>query len=212
MKASVKVSLMAQIEGGEVHQLGLVELEATKDGFPDSSKLTAHLEHFGAAFAAGLESAVNGRMVGRALDIDPNAEFEANLAEAKERQRPYERHGLLDGPEHVIIGSRQEGKTRLAGRWLESAPEGVERVLVVESGHVAERMNHDAGRAARSPRIISYRTLMNQGPRSGVEYGIDESVRILSDVLGLKQPPSLVTVGVAESWQSGAAPGPAAKK
>jgi hypothetical protein len=147
---------------------------------------------------------VNGeRMIGRALDIDPAPEFEEMLRLRKERHAETGNPAHLDGPEHVIVGGRAEGKTRLALKWLNDAPEGVERVLIVASGYEAEALNEQAGFPRRSPRIISFRSLRHKGPRAGVEYGIDESVRILSDLLGLKGTPRLVTVGHAEPWQTG---------
>lgn len=142
------------------------------------------------------------RMVGKALEIDPNPEFEAKLNESKKQQRRLENPNLLEGPQHVIIGSRQEGKTRLALRWLNSAPEGVERVLIVADTDTAQEMNRDLGLPRRSPRVIAYRTLISQGARKGVEYGLDESVRIIEKLLGLREPLRLITVGIAEEWQT----------
>ncbi|WP_455833732.1 hypothetical protein [Pseudarthrobacter siccitolerans] len=147
------------------------------------------------------------RMIGPALAIDPpSPEFAESLRRGQEMRQRVDHPDFLDGPEHVITGSRQEGKTRLALKWLTEAPEGTERVLVVTDQNQAEHMNADLGWAKNDPRIIGFRRLINQGARKGVQYGIDESVRILSDLLGLKEAPRLITVGHAAPWQTGKPP------
>lgn len=142
-------------------------------------------------------------MIGRALDIAPSPAFEARLKESKIRQAAMENPSLRDGPEHVIIGARQEGKTTLALKWLTECPEGVERVLLVCREDVAKHMRAECGFKANDHRIISYRTLINKGlgARREVEYGIDETVQVLMELLGLKEMPHLVTIAHAESWQ-----------
>ena len=140
-------------------------------------------------------------MIGYALEIDPpSPEFTARLADSKRRMAMH--FFPADVPEHVIIGARQEGKTRLALKWLDDAPEGVARVLVVKDSNQAEHLNMGRGRPRRDASIIGYRTLINQGARKGVEYGIDETDQILADLLGLRSSPRLVTVCHADTWQS----------
>lgn len=147
---------------------------------------------------------MNDRMIGPALAIDPpSPEFAERLRRSKESSAKYDNPSCLDGPEHVITGGRQEGKTRLALKWLAEAPEGTERVLVVTSQFVADHLKSEFGWPRNDERIIHYRRLINKGARRRVEYGIDESVRILSDLLGLKEAPRLITVGHAEPWQTG---------
>ncbi|AYN58625.1 hypothetical protein QEO74_gp02 [Arthrobacter phage Nandita] len=140
-------------------------------------------------------------MIGPALAIDPpSPEFAERLRESQARRAQIENPAHLDGPEHVITGGRQEGKTRLALKWLQSAPKGTERVLIVLNAHMAKHMKADLGWPQNDPRIVSYRQLRS---RKGVEYGIDESVHILTDLLGLSEVPRLITVGHAEPWQTG---------
>ena len=141
------------------------------------------------------------KMIGSALDIAPSPEFAVRLKLNKQHQKLFEAPSLLDGPEHVIIGGRQEGKTTLALKWLKDCPAGVERVLIVLSEEVAKHMRAESGFAVRDQRIISYRTLRNGKERPGVEYGIDETVPILMSFLGLREMPRLVTVSHAEEWQ-----------
>jgi hypothetical protein len=147
------------------------------------------------------------RKIGPALALDPpSAEFEERLRSAKKAHAQLEHPAVLDGPEHVITGGRQEGKTRLALKWLVEAPEGTERVLVVLDEDSANHLKSDQGWKRSDPRIVGFRRLQNQGARKGVEYGIDETVIILSQLLGLKETPRLVTIGHAESWQTGQRP------
>lgn len=145
------------------------------------------------------------RMIGSALAIDPPApDFAERLRWAKESRELIESPSVLDGPQHVITGGRQEGKTRLALKWLVAAPAaGVERVLVVRDEDTANYMKADQGWPRNDPRIIGFRRLQNQGARKGVEYGIDETVAILSELLGIRETPRLVTIGHAEPWQTG---------
>lgn len=146
------------------------------------------------------------RMIGPALAIDPpSADFAERLRLAKEGHARWEPPSLLDGPQHVITGGRQEGKTRLALKWLTEAPEGTERVLVVRDEDMANHLKADLGWQKNDLRILGFRRLLNQGAREGVEYGIDETVTILSQLLRLKETPRLVTIGHAESWQTGKA-------
>lgn len=144
------------------------------------------------------------QQVGSALEIDPpEPEFLEHLREAKECHALVASPRVLDGPRHVITGGRQEGKTRLALKWLTEATDGVERVLVVRDERMAMHMRMDQGWAPDDGRIVGYRRLMRGGSKRGVEYGIDESMSILADVLGLRDTPRLVTIGVAEPWQTG---------
>ncbi len=146
-------------------------------------------------------SIADGKMIGRALDICPSPEFESRLKESKLHHAAMEDPSLRDGPEHVIIGARQEGKTTLALKWLTECPEGVDRVLLVLNDDQAKHMRAECGFPVRDQRIISYRTLLDGKSRPGVEYGIDETVPILMNMLGIREMPHLVTVAHAESWQ-----------
>jgi hypothetical protein len=151
-------------------------------------------------------------MIGPALAIEPPSPEHAELLrQAQERRAQMENPAFLDGPEHVITGGRHEGKTRLALKWLTEAPEGVQRVLVVTSEVAAGYLKAECGWQKNDQRIIHFRRLINKGAAEGVEYGIDESVRILSDLLGLRDAPRLITVGHAEPWQIGAQPVAVAK-
>lgn len=141
------------------------------------------------------------KMIGSALDIASSPEFEAKLKRNKQYQKVFEAPSLLDGPEHVIIGGRQEGKTTLAVKWLMDSPEDIQRVLITRDGYTAKSIKRDLGLPVGDPRVISYRTLLNGKVRPGVEYGIDETVSILMNMLGLREMPRLVTVQHAEAWQ-----------
>ncbi|WP_315913593.1 hypothetical protein [Arthrobacter sp. lap29] len=142
-----------------------------------------------------------GKMIGSALDISGNPDFAARLTERKLRSAHMDSPTLLDGPEHVIIGGRQEGKTTLAVKWLMDSPEGIQRVLITRDDYMAKSIKQDLGLPVGGPRVISYRTLLNGKARKGVEYGIDETVPILMNMLGLREMPRLVTVQHAEAWQ-----------
>ncbi|SEE25972.1 hypothetical protein SAMN04489740_0988 [Arthrobacter alpinus] len=141
------------------------------------------------------------KMIGSALDIAPSPEFAARLKRNKQYQKVFEAPSLLDGPEHVIIGGRQEGKTTLAVKWLMDCPEGVQRVLITLNNDMAKSIKQDLGLPVGDPRVISYKTLFNGKVLPGVEYGIDETVSILTKMLGLRELPRLVTVQHAEAWQ-----------
>ncbi len=214
--------ISARIGAGESHDIGEIELPVINEVTHsvgdvaitarvrvDDAELRRCLEEFSAAVtdemtaakAPGALTYAPDRMIGKALALDPSPEFEAQLRDAKARQARLQDRGLLDGPEHVIIGARQEGKTRLALKWLLYAPEGVERVLVVADTHSADHLKTLCGLPKSDQRIISYRTLLNKGPRQGVEYGVDETAHILTAILGLKDMPRLITVGHAEAWQ-----------
>lgn len=214
--------LSARIGDGQSHDIGEIELPVVQETTHtvghvsitarvriDDDELKQRLHNFAAAVTDEMVAAKEPdilaysphRMIGSALAIDRSPEFNANLRAAKARQAQLDVSTTLDGPEHVIIGARQEGKTRLALKWLLEAPEGVERVLVVSHGNQADHLKSLHGLPKADPRIISYRTLLNKGPRPGVEYGVDETVHILTALLGLKDTPRLLTVGHAEAWQ-----------
>lgn len=144
---------------------------------------------------------ISQKMIGSALDIAPSPEFIARIKQNKQHQKLLEAPSLLDGPEHVIIGGRQEGKTTLAVKWLMESPEGIQRVLITRDDYTAKSIKRDLGLPVGDPRVISYRTLLNGKARKGVEYGIDETVTILMNMLGLREMPRLVTVQHAEAWQ-----------
>ncbi|QWY84203.1 hypothetical protein QEO77_gp02 [Arthrobacter phage Zaheer] len=147
------------------------------------------------------------RMIGSALAIDPPGPgFAERLRESRGHRVMVENPGHLDGPEHVITGGRQEGKTRLALRWLAEAPEGVQRVLVVLDEATAIHMKKECGWPLNDPRIVHFRSLIRQGSRRGVQYGIDDSVHILTTLLNLREMPRLLTISTAEPWQTGKGP------
>lgn len=132
--------------------------------------------------------------VGFALDVEPSEEHrEALRRSMKDRRRMYPADHR-EGPENVIIGGRQEGKTRLALRWLMDAPAGVNRVLIVQDQDAAQMLLSECGLPRSSDRIVGYRRHLNRGARPGVEYGVDETVTILSALLGLHEDPHLLTV------------------
>jgi hypothetical protein len=128
---------------------------------------------------------------------------EQRLHFANQDRRQLEPEWYRDGPEHVIIGGRQEGKTTLAIKWLiDGIHNSIERVLIVHNDDYARQLKADNHFAANDPRIISYRQLLNSGARKGVEYGIDEMVTILTSLLKLNETPHLVTVVHAAWWQA----------
>lgn len=219
---NLNLILSARIDGGEPHDIGTIELPVITETIEKVGDLSMtaktgidseELERRIIGFAAAVSEQITvpeasyvlthppERMIGPALAIDPSPEFDSQLRAAKARHAHLEHPALLDGPQHVITGARQEGKTRLALKWLTEAPEGVERVLVVTSTHQAESLNRKCGFKLRDPRIISYRQLLNQGARAGVQYGIDETVQILTELLNLNECPRLLTVSHAEAWQ-----------
>lgn len=215
--------ISARIGDGEPHDIGQIELPVVTEKIHtvgnvsitartrvDEAELANKLKDFAAAIGDEMADAVPERasdrlrrMIGPALEIDPpSPDFAARLAESKRQTAETFIPSVLDLPEHVIIGARQEGKTRLALKWLNDAPEGVTRVLIVKDSHQAEQLNLERGRPRRDASIIGYRTLTNQGARKGVEYGIDETDQILADLLGLRSPLRLVTVCHADTWQA----------
>ncbi|MCT2085054.1 hypothetical protein M3D75_02890 [Microbacterium enclense] len=144
------------------------------------------------------------RMIGSALEILPNAEHRAQLERHRADRELYEQGTThRDGPRHVIVGERQEGKTTIAERWLLDAPDGVDRVLVTFSLAAAGEIKHRLGLKNSDPRVISFHSLTGPGrsARPDVEYGFDETVRILEQLLRLKQPPHLITITTAAEWQ-----------
>lgn len=147
------------------------------------------------------------RMIGPALTLDPPpAEFTDHLERGHQARMQLENPNFLDGPEHVITGGRQEGKTRLALKWLLEAPEGTDRVLVVVDERTAENLKAHMGWKKNDPRIIHFRRMVNRVARKNVEYGIDDTADILTSLLGLSEYPRLITVGHAAPWQTGALP------
>lgn len=214
--------LSARIGDGESHDVGEIELPVIQETTHtvghvsitarvriDDVELNQRLQKFAAAVTDEMAAAAKpdvlvyppARMIGSALAIDPSPAFSANLRAAKRRQAGMDAATNLDGPEHVIIGARQEGKTRLALKWLTDAPEGAERVLIVTDNNTADHLKSAYGLPKNDQRIIGYRSLLNKGPRPGVEYGVDDTVHILTALLGLKEMPRLLTVGHAEAWQ-----------
>lgn len=222
ISGNLTLVISARVGAGEPHDIGEIELPVVNEVTHsvgavaitarvrvDEPELKRRLEEFAAAVTDEMSTVTApaaltytpDRMIGHALAIDPSPEFEAQLMNVKARQAQLQDRGFLDGPEHVIIGARQEGKTRLALKWLLEAPEGVERVLVVADTYSADHLKTLCDLPKSSQRIISYRTLLNKGPRQGVEYGVDETAHILTALLGLKDMPRLITVAHAEAWQ-----------
>ncbi|VXB25265.1 conserved hypothetical protein [Arthrobacter sp. 9V] len=150
---------------------------------------------------AGNSQPTETRMIGRALRLAPSRAHILGLERSTIRRRLVENPAFRDGPLHVITGGRQEGKTTLAMQWLLDAPDGTERVLVVANSDQASHIRREHGLKQKDPRIIGYRTLINQGPREGVQYGIDDTAEVLTRLLGLTETPHLLTVGYAAPWQ-----------
>lgn len=140
-------------------------------------------------------------MVGTVHELWPDPAQAARLTRFNTRRVMEESSSYRDGPSHVITGGRAEGKTTAAMRWLLDATRDTPRVLVVSSVDMASGLKHAHGIKGGDPRIISYRQLINAGPRPDVQYGIDESVDILGALLGLTSAPHLVTVTTAAEWQ-----------
>ncbi|CAN7240971.1 hypothetical protein LJR045_000972 [Microbacterium sp. LjRoot45] len=140
------------------------------------------------------------RMIGSPFDIAPDPERSAEVL----RRREFERHIAppipVDGPEHVIYGGRQEGKTWLATRWLDATPRGRRRILVTLNADMAREVN-DAAFPYGEAEAISYRQLQNRGAEEGVEYGFDDVAQLLAEVFKLHEPPRLVTICTAAPWQ-----------
>ena len=133
------------------------------------------------------------RMVGHALDFwEPDEKLLKTIKRAHDQHR-LESPQWREGAEHVIIGERQTGKTTLALEWL-TEPGSPERVLVVINEAMAEDLRERIGLPRRDRSIISYRSLVKRGPVAGVEYGIDDALDVLSNLLGLRTRPHLVTV------------------
>lgn len=221
---SIEIVISAGLRGNESSKIGTIEVpirvaEIESMGSHDVQTIldvdTAELQSRIEAFAQQAARSVNGpgierpgqcvpgRMLGFALDIADDPKFSAKLAERKADQAAYDLPSLMDGPEHVIIGARQTGKTRLALKWLTDCPAGVERVLIVSNDDVARHMRQDCGFTTTDSRIVSYRSLRSGAVKqqSNLEYGIDETVHILMDLLGLRNMPHLITMGHAEDWQ-----------
>jgi len=141
-----------------------------------------------------------GHMIGSPLDIAPDPAFAARRAEHRATYRELDHPDLLDGPEHVLVGERQEGKTTLALAWLLDASEGVKRCLLVRDVATADRLKREHGMARTDDRIRSYRQVAGGGAQRDIEYGIDETADILAQLLGIPTP-HLLTVCTAAPWQ-----------
>lgn len=139
------------------------------------------------------------RMIGSPLDIDPSPEHRSALERSAKHRRLVESPEYLDGPEHVLVGGRQTGKTRLAMRWLLSAPDGQKRVLVVPTVDYARSLKAHHGLHYNDDRIISWRQMRSRAPEPGVQYGIDDADSILAELLRVQ--PHLLTVCTAAEWQ-----------
>ncbi|NHI16852.1 hypothetical protein [Microbacterium excoecariae] len=144
------------------------------------------------------------RMIGRALDLAPDNPHRERIASNEESRAGLEPTGYRDGAVHVITGNRQHGKTTLALTWL-LEPDAPPRVLITRTREQARLLKHAAGLALSDPRILSYREVQNarHDRRAPVQYGIDESLDILTGLLGLPEPPHLITVTTATDQQAG---------
>ena len=140
------------------------------------------------------------RMLGDALDIDPDPERAAQLARAQVSAAQVEPRGLRDGAVHVITGNRQAGKTTLAMRWLleDDAPA---RVLIGSHASLANLLKREAGLATDDPRIVSWRQFQSGDRHPGIEYGIDGAAEMLTELLGLRATPALLTIATANDHQ-----------
>lgn len=145
---------------------------------------------------------ISGRLLGHPFTILNDPEHRAQWEADQARQAAID-GGFRDAPHHVIVGERQTGKTTVAEQWLMSAPDDVERILVTFSLAAAADIKHRLGLDRNDPRVISFHTLIGPGrsARPDVEYGFDETIRILEQLLRLKQAPHLLTITTAPEWQ-----------
>ncbi|WZH36258.1 MAG: hypothetical protein PIR02_16040 [Microbacterium enclense] len=188
-------------------------IENTLDDLAPNVDLLPNYDEIALALAAAIQehytlrtrrSDTDTRMIGSPLDlVEGDADHRAQLEESRTVRAVIEPVTYRDGPRHVIVGERQEGKTHLAEQWLLSAPEGVERVLVTASRGEALNLKQRMGLKLNDPRVITFHALTAPGtrPRPGVQYGFDETVRILEKMLGFDQPPHLLTITTAAEWQ-----------
>ncbi|WP_394254720.1 hypothetical protein [Pseudoclavibacter helvolus] len=142
------------------------------------------------------------RMLGMVRDIAPAPEYEAALDRRRNELYRAATSSHVEGPEHVLVGHRQEGKTRLALDWLMNPPEGVKRILLVMNEDYAALRRQELGLKYRDDRIRSWRSLRTLGAKAdpNAEYGIDDADEVLSQLLGIPKL-RLVAVGAAEPWQ-----------
>ncbi|MFJ2618176.1 hypothetical protein [Glutamicibacter sp. NPDC087344] len=142
---------------------------------------------------------MKNRMIGKALDfLENTAERLRAMEQSKQMLKHIEAPGFREGVVHVITGSRQEGKTKLALQWL---MEDERRVLITCDAGIAQYHAQRAGLPRKQDRVISYRQLLHRGPVPGAVYGIDETVEILTRMLGLREDLHLITVATCEEWQ-----------
>lgn len=144
---------------------------------------------------------MSAQMIGSALELEPNQAHRSRLIDSLRFRRQVEDPRWVDGPRHVITGGRQEGKTRLAVKWL---LESERHILVTVSESAAREVRDRAGIRWRDRhRVISFRRLIETGPVRGFTYGVDEASEILSRLLGLsREQLELLTVCTAAPWQS----------
>lgn len=209
------IHILARVgESDVLNEIATVDVIASVTPIPDNVPAAAGATvQVRLNLAAALREAANQierepqrndtRMIGSPLEIHPDPERRADLDRRKAERAAFERPEFRDGPRHVIVGERQEGKTTIAERWLLDAPDGVERVLVTASLAMAGEIKHRLGLKNSDPRAISFHSLTGPGrsARADVEYGFDETVRILEQLLRLKQPPHLLTITTAAEWQ-----------
>jgi hypothetical protein len=143
------------------------------------------------------------RILGSALELASDAERRARIAQVEAAHVRMEPDGWRDGAVHVITGARQHGKTTMAAQWLADAPEGVARVLLVDSEIVASEVRHVLGLPTRDRSVRSWRRFLDghEHLRPGVEYGIDDVTQFAAAALRTRELPHMLTVGTATDAQ-----------
>ncbi|WP_160071979.1 hypothetical protein [Pseudoclavibacter sp. 8L] len=137
-----------------------------------------------------------------ALDVAPSPEREAFLDEFRNDPSFVEWDNYFsDGPEHVILGRRAEGKTRLVTDWLMHPPEGVKRVLLVADEKYAAHLKRELGLRGNDDRIRSWNSKRLDAEKSdpAIEFAVDDTQMLLFSVLGVK--PTLLSICVAQPYQ-----------
>lgn len=135
------------------------------------------------------------RLVGAALALNPDPDRARELFARTEAE--HLRFPFREGVDHLIYGIRQEGKTTLAMEWLLDPEFTHRRRLVVLNRAIELDLKRQHGLRSDDPRILSWRQLKDRGPEKGVEYGFDELLPMLVELLGLAELPHLVTIGIA---------------
>lgn len=143
------------------------------------------------------------RYVGSPIDLMPDAAaYRAQLEEhVRDRLQLEPASFVDDGPTHVLVDGRQTGKTHASMEWVLSAPDGVERALIVPTFAIAAHLRDTYGLKPADARVVHVSKLQREGALPGVEYGIDETVDVLVRLLGLREVPRLLSVQTAAAWQ-----------